>query len=118
MLAWGGQRHSGGAFLFENRNSILLRYAMQNEASILRFRRPPSPVGFGPSNEVLLRFCVSVTQECRPGLGNGPAGFETSIRRGVMRRHAVSWIRRRRQTTPPSGDIIPARPAQNRLCAH
>ena len=76
MLAWGGQRHSGGAFLFVNRNSILLRYAMQNEASILRLRRPPSPVGFGPSNEVLLRFFVSVTQECRPGLGNGPAGFE------------------------------------------
>ena len=117
MLAWGGQRHSGGAFLFENRNSILLRYAMQNEASILRFRRPPSPVGFGPSNRILLRFCVSDTG-VPAWVGERARRLRTSIKRDVIRRHAVSWIRRRRQTTPPSGDIIPARPAQNRLCAH
>ena len=111
MLAWGGQRHSGGAFLFGNRNSILLRYAMQNEASILRFRRPPSPVGFGPSNEVLLRFFVSVTQECRPGLGNGPAGFELAsgmtscdvtpsarFAADVRRRHLVVTSSRPRST--------------------
>ena len=61
---------------------------------------------------------VSVTQESRPGLGNGPAGFEPSARRAVTRRHTVSSIRRRRQTAPPGGDIIPARPAQNRRCAH
>ena len=61
MLAWGGQRHSGGAFLFGNRNSILLRYAMQNEASIPRMRRPPFPVIDPNNNFITSELCVSDT---------------------------------------------------------
>ena len=67
---------------------------------------------------LLLRNFVSVTQECRPGLGNGPVGFGPSARRDVIWRHPSVSARRRRQTTPPGGGIIPARPAHNRLCAH